>query len=200
MLEKEAIVSVPIDDLISRRWSCRAFNPDVKVSREQIISICEAGRWAPSCFGDEPWRFIVWDKNHDPESYNKGFSCLGEWNQAWAKNAPILLAAFADNKFRKNNAPNRWAEFDTGACCENIYLQAVSLGLMAHCMGGFDRIKLQYEFNVPDNFTPMAMIAIGAQDEPSSLDEMYLKAELSARSRRPIGETFYDSCWEKAVV
>lgn len=200
MLVKKAIVSEEIDGLLARRWSCRSFNPEIAVSREQIISICEAGRWAPSCYGDEPWRFIVWDKQNDPVNYKKGFDCLGEWNQGWVKNAPILMAAFADNQFRKNKKPNRWSQFDTGASCENIYLQAVSLGLMAHPMGGFDRIKLQYVFNIPENYTPMVMIAIGAQTEADTLEPTYRENELEPRSRRPLGETFFIGQWEKAIL
>ena len=81
MLVKKAVTSVKISDLIATRWSPRAFDPDKQISHEQILSICEAARWAPSCFGDEPWRIIVWNRSEDPENYNKAFECLDPWNQ-----------------------------------------------------------------------------------------------------------------------
>ena len=59
MQTKTASTQVDVHDIISRRWSCRAFDANKKVSREQIVSLLEAARWAPSCFGDEPWRYIV---------------------------------------------------------------------------------------------------------------------------------------------
>lgn len=200
MLEKKAISSQPLNDVISRRWSCRSFNINKQVSRENIISICEAARWAPSCFGDEPWRIIAFDKYHNEEQYKQAFDCLGEWNQGWVKGAPVIIAAFADDKFRKNQKPNHWAEFDTGACCQNIYLQAVELGLMAHPMAGFDGDKFKKSFNVPDNFKMMAMIAIGYQDSPDNLSEDYRKEEIAPRKRRPLGENFFDSSWENPIT
>lgn len=199
-MDKKAITSVPIDPLLAKRWSIRAFDPEKEVTREQVFSLCEAGRWAPSCFGDEPWRFIVWDKNHDKESYEKAFDCVGEWNRRWVKNAPVLLLACADNKFRKNQKPNRWSQFDTGAASMNIYLQAFSLGLAAHPLGGFDQDKIKREFDIPEDFTPMAMIAIGYQALPDILDDEFRKLEEEPRYRRPIGGTFFENKWEKPVA
>lgn len=169
MKEKHTIVSVPIDELISKRWSPRAFDVNKSVSKEQIISICEAGRWAPSCSGDEPWKFLVWDKNSNHELWNKAFNVLSIWNQKWVINAPVLIAATAAIHFCEGK-DNRWSQFDTGAACENIYLQAFSLGLIAHPMGGFDEKKLIEEFNIPQGFTPMAMIAVGYQANENILD------------------------------
>lgn len=200
MLEKKALVSVKINDIASKRWSCRAFDPEKPVKRQSIKSLCEAGRWAPSCFGDEPWRFLVFDKNNDKALWEKAFNSLDPWNQGWAKNAPVLLAVFADDKFRKTGKPNRWGQFDAGAACMNIYLQAVDIGLMSHPMGGFDADKLKKDFDVPDNFDAMAMIAVGYQAEPDSLDEEYYDSEVAERFRRPIGTTFFDGEWEKPIA
>jgi nitroreductase len=185
---------------LNRAGALSAFDINRRVSREQIISICEAGRWAPSCFGDEPWRYLVWDKYHDEDAYNRAFGCLVEWNQRWVKTAPVLMASIADNQFRKNGDANRWAQHDTGAASENICLQATALGLKAHQMGGYDAEKLKKEFNIPERFTPMAMIAIGYQAEESVLDEDHRKEEQKDRFRRPLGITFFDSQWEKPIT
>jgi nitroreductase len=193
MFEKRAITNSKLDEIISKRWSCRAFDPDRQINREQIISICEAGRWSPSSYGDEPWRFIIFDKFSDESAYQKALNCLGQWNQRWAKNAPVLFFAFADTKFRKTGKENRWAQYDTGAAAENICLQSVSLGLMSHQMGGFDAEKVMREFNIPENFIPMTAIAIGYQADPEILEEEFKMSELKERFRRPLGETFFFS-------
>lgn len=200
MIDKRAVTNEPINELLAKRWSPRAFDPEKMVSRKDIISICEAGRWAPSSMGDEPWRYIVWDKFHDEENWQKAFDCLVEWNKGWAKNAPVLLASFADHKFRYKGKHNRHAQHDTGAASENICLQATSLGLMAHQMGGFDADLLKKVFNVPNDLIPMSMIAIGYQAEIEVLDEKYRDDELADRNRRPIGITFFDSEWEKPII
>lgn len=41
---------------IKERWSPRAFDSK-KVSRDEIMSLLEAARFAPSCFNEQPWRF-----------------------------------------------------------------------------------------------------------------------------------------------
>jgi len=62
MLEKPAITQAPIHDLLAKRWSSRAFDKNKMLSRQDITSLLEAARWSPSCYGDEPWRFVVCDK------------------------------------------------------------------------------------------------------------------------------------------
>jgi nitroreductase len=62
---KPATTRAPIHDLLAARWSPRAFDPERDVTREQITALVEAARWAPSCFGDEPWRFLVWHRTTD---------------------------------------------------------------------------------------------------------------------------------------
>jgi len=195
MQTKIASTQVGVHDLIARRWSCRAFDASKPVSREQIVALLEAARWAPSCFGDEPWRFIVWDRNSDEAAWQKAFACLGEWNQNWVKNAPVLMLSTAYSLFRKNGTPNRWGQHDTGAASENLCLQAVASGLMAHQMGGFDEEKTRLAFNIPKEFALMAMIAVGYQGEPEVLNDELKGLELAARVRTPLGEHFFEGDW-----
>ncbi len=161
MLEKPAITQAPIADLIARRWSPRAIDPDQPVGREHLLALLEAARWAPSCFGDQPWRYLVWDRFHDAASWRQAFECLAEGNQIWVKNAPVLLLSIAAPNFGHNDQPNRWAQYDTGAASENLCIQAAALGLAAHQMGGFDAAAVAKLAGLPERATPMAMIAIG---------------------------------------
>lgn len=200
MQHKIAHTQAPIHDLLARRWSCRAFDPGKPVSREHLIALLEAARWAPSCYGDEPWRFLVWDRNRDQTSWQRAFDCLGEWNQQWVRNAPVLLLATADSLFRKNGNPNRWGQYDTGAAAENLCLQAVALGLMAHQMGGFDADRIRQAFAIPEQFACMAMIAVGYQAEADILNEELKRLELAPRSRSPLGERFFEGGWNVPVA
>lgn len=199
MQHKSATTAVPIHDIITKRWSCRAFDASRPVSRVQIVALMEAARWAPSCFGDEPWRFIVWDRYSDNASWQKAFDCLGEWNQNWVKNAPVLVLVTANSIFRKNGKPNAWGQYDSGAAAENLCLQAVAMGLMAHQMGGFDAEKTRLEFSIPAQFSCMAMIAIGYQGEESILNEELKELEISPRNRTPLGEHFFEGAWGSPI-
>jgi len=190
-MRKESGTSVPVDNIISGRWSPRAFDPSREVSIELITSLCEAARWACSANNEQPWSFLWWDKFKDASSYQRAFNCLDEWNQKWCINVPLLFAVLATNNFRRNNKPNRWAQYDTGAAAFSLCLQATSAGLNAHQMGGFNSDNLKNEFNIPDDFTPMAMIAVGYYGNPDSLVEPYRERESADRERRPLEDDFH---------
>lgn len=196
MHNKIAKTQVPIHELIAMRWSGRAFDASKPVTREGIVALVEAARWAPSCYGDEPWRFIVWDKNTDAAAWQKAFDCLGEFNQQWVKNAPVLLLATANSVFHKNGKPNRWGQYDTGAASENLCLQAAASGLMAHQMGGFDADKVRKAFGIPLQYECMAMIAVGHPSTVDVLDGELKERELTERVRSPLGERFFEGGWE----
>lgn len=198
-MQKPAVTQEPINEVIANRWSGRAYDDNKPVSNAQIISLCEAARWAPSCFGDEPWRFIVWNKHTDEKSWQKAFECLVPGNQEWVKNAPVLLLVTADSVFRHNQKPNRWAQYDTGAAAENLCLQAQDLGLMAHQMGGFNVEATREAFEIPEQFTLMAMIAVGYAADIHTLTGDVLSRETAERKRKPLAELFFDSAWDKSI-
>ncbi len=145
------------------------------------------------------WRYIVWDKEKQPDEWGKAFECLVPGNQSWVKHAPILMASFANDTFTRNDKPNRWGQHDTGAASTSMALQAVSMGMMLHQMGGFDKAKLAEVFSIPDNFTPMAMIALGWPADPDKLPDDVLQREMAPRERRPLEMYFYDGAWEKGI-
>ena len=200
MNKKIADTQVLIHDVLARRWSGRAFDRYKPVTREQLIALLEAARWAPSCFGDEPWRYLIWDRQRDTAGWQAAFDCLAEGNQLWAINAPVLMLSTANSEFSRNGKPNRWGQHDTGAASENLCLQAAAIGLMVHQMGGFDADKVRQAFSIPEKFTCMAMIAVGFPATPDVLDDDKLKAqEIAPRQRKPLAEQFFEGGWGKAV-
>ena len=199
MLEKPAATSVAIAEVIARRWSPRAIDPDQPVSREHLLALLEAARWAPSCFGDEPWRYLVWDRFADAAGWQQAFECLAEGNQIWVKNAPVLLLSVAAPRFGHNDQPNRWAQHDTGAASENLCLQAAALGLVAHQMGGFDPDKAKATFNIPADHVCMAMIAIGHPGAVERLPEALRGKEQADRQRKPLAQIAFFGGWGQGV-
>jgi nitroreductase len=200
MLMKDAVTNVPIHELLARRWSSRAYDAKRAVPRDLLKVLLEAGRWAPSCNGDEPWRYLIWDKGRDPEGWQKAFDCLTDSNKKWVKNVPLLMLSCAGNKFEATGKPNRWTQHDTGAASVSMALQATALGLMVHQMGGFDAEKARAAFGIPAEYTPMAMIAVGHQTTPDILDEETKAKELRPRSRKPVTERFFEGGWGKGVA
>ena len=197
---RPASTARPIHELLARRWSSRAFDPKRPVSREQLTTLLEAGRWAPSCNGDEPWRYLIWDKARDADGWQKAFDCLSENNRKWVKNVPLLMLSCAGSIFEATGKPNRWTQHDTGAASVSIALQATSMGLMVHQMGGFDAEKARAAFGIPAEYTPMAMIAIGFQANADILDEETKAKELRPRGRKPVAQRFYEGGWGKGFA
>lgn len=200
MMHKPAETQEPIHEIIANRWSGRGYDANIAVSKAQIISMLEAARWAPSCYGDQPWRFIVWDKNQDAAAWQKAYDCIMPGNQTWAKNAPVLILVCADTLFNHNQKPNRWGGYDTGAAALSLSLQATSLGLMTHQMGGYDGDKARAAFNIPEQYQTMAMLSVGYAADIDSLDDELKEREQAPRQRRELGELFYSDTWDKAVI
>jgi nitroreductase len=198
-MHKPAITQVPIDTTLANRWSGRAYDAAKGVTHAQVIALLEAARWAPSCFGDQPWRFIVWNKGSDAASWQQAFDCLVPGNQDWVKNSPLLLLICADTLFGHNQKPNRFAQYDTGAAAENLCLQAASMGLMAHQMGGFDADKARKEFNIPEQFTLMAMVSVGYPADIATLEGETLAREAAERVRKPLSDLFFDAAWGNSI-
>jgi len=200
MSETRANAATTIEPLIAHRWSPRSFDTNRPVEHHKLLACLEAARWAPSCFGDEPWRFIVCDKSTDPDGWQKLLDCLTPKNQLWAQHAPVLLLSCAGSAFRANGNPNRWAQYDTGAAAVSICLQATALGLASHQMGGFDVDKARAAFGIPDEFQPMAAMALGYQAGVDSLDEGFHALELGERKRQPLGGCFFAGDWDQPLA
>jgi nitroreductase len=194
--EKPASTDYTLDNEIARRWSPRIFEEGREVEREKIMTLLEAARWAPSCFNEQPWRYLVFD-GADQEAIERARSCLVEGN-AWALKAPVLMISIARDKFTYNEGPNRTAQHDVGLASENLVLQAVEVGLVAHQMAGFDVARARSEFNIPEGFTILAMIAIGYpyHGNLDDLDEKTREKELAVRSRKPVSEIAFAGTWD----
>lgn len=198
-MQKSATTQAPIQEQIAKRWSPRVFAEDKYVSKAQIVSMLEAARWAPSCFGEEPWRFVVCDKAINPAAWQLALDCIVPGNQTWAKNAPLFILVCASTLFTHNDKPNRFAEYDTGAAVMSLCLQATDMGLFSHQMGGYDTDKAKTVFNIPDDIQPMAMVALGHYGEVDSLDEELKTREQAERKRKALGELFFDGTWGQPV-
>jgi nitroreductase len=199
MIQKPADTQQPIIKPIAERWSGRAYDANIEVSDEQLVAMCEAARWAPSCYGDQPWRFLIWNKFKDEAAWQQALDCLSPGNQDWAKNAPVLILAASVERFSHNDNDNKWVGYDTGAASISLCLQATQFGLLSHQMGGFDGDKLRQQFNLPQDIKLWAMIAIGHPAPLDNLNEEQLERELKARERRPLSEMFFSAAWKQPL-
>ena len=107
---KKANTDHPIHELITNRWSPYKF-ADRFVSKEDLLSLFEAARWAPSSYNEQPWRFIM-ATNDQTQEFEKLLSCLVPANQEWAKRASTLVLGVTHLVFDKNGKENKAAIHD----------------------------------------------------------------------------------------
>ena len=174
-----------IEPLFIRRWSPRAMSGEA-LTEEELLRLFEAARWAPSTYNEQEWRFLYARRETPP--WPLFFDLLVEANQAWCKNAAVLVVVLARKTFARNNKPNPVHLFDAGSAWENLALQATTMGLVAHGMSGFDFEKARRDLKVPENVAVAAMFALGRPGDPADLPEQMRKME-TPNSRRPVRES-----------
>ncbi len=97
---KEAKTENPVHELVAQRWSPYAF-ADRDVSDDDLRSLFEAARWAPSSYNEQPWSYVVATRAQKTE-FERLLSCLVEGNQVWAKAASVLALGVATLSFKRN--------------------------------------------------------------------------------------------------
>ncbi|MBN2260396.1 MAG: nitroreductase family protein [Clostridiales bacterium] len=163
-------------DLIEMRWSPRAFS-DEKVALEEIYALIEAASLAPSCFNEQPWRFIVFYDDDQVEKL-KGF--LSDKNKLWNKSVRTYILILTKKHFDHDRKDNKWAEFDSGTAWGFLSLEAERRGLITHAMAGFARNAVIQHLDIHEDFTPIALIAVGKYGDVNLLDEIFKSSEKSS--------------------
>lgn len=189
--------AVPIHDILAHRWSPRAFDSR-PVEPDKLRTLFEAARWSASSYNAQPWYYIVATRD-DPENFKRVLDSFVEFNQSWAKNAPVVALSVAGLKFTHNGEPNRHAFHDVGQASANLALQAAALGLQVHQMAGILPDKAREIFGIPENFEGVAGIALGYPGDPASLSDQLRARELGKRERKPISSFVFTGKWGNAA-
>ncbi len=174
----------PILPIFLDRWSPRSMTGE-SLSDEEIFTLFEAARWAPSSYNNQPWRFIY--AKRDTEHWNRLFSLMVEFNQAWTKNAALIMVMISRNTFERNNKPAVTHSFDTGAAWMSLALEGSSRGYVVHGMEGFDYNKAREALKIPQDYTVEAMAAIGKRAPKEKLPKEMQEREFPS-DRRPLQE------------
>jgi len=185
----------PINKLILNRWSQRAMSGKM-IKKEELYSLFEAARWAPSSYNNQPWRFIYSFKN-TPE-WHIFFNLLVEFNQEWCKNASILIVIISKKTFDFNNKASRTHSFDSGAALQNLALQGFDMGLVVHAMEGFDYDKTKTSLEITDDYMVEAMCAIGKPGKKEDLAKKLQDREKPSE-RKPITDFIFEGKFTKKI-
>lgn len=174
-----------LKEMVAARKSPLAFSGK-PVSESELLEIFEAGRWAASAFNEQPWRFIYGMTNNSPEAFDALLNLINPANQVWAKEASALILVAAKSTFSHNQVPNKHSWYDAGQAVGAMSLQAISMGIHLHQMGGFDFGKAAELLTDEKDVEPVAMIAMGYPGEITDLPDKLKERALKPRSRYAI--------------
>ena len=178
------------DKLFTNRWSPRSFKNE-EIPQQVYESIFGAARWSQSCFNEQPWLFVTESGKDDRELFE---SLLLPRNREWAANASLVGYIFSRRNFLRNDKPNRWAGFDTGAAWMALTLQSRMLGLYTHGMAGIDKENVYTKLNVSaDDYEVMCGFVIGIIDIPDKLNETTAKRE------KPSSRKVLEEIWHRGI-
>jgi len=174
-------------ELLHQRKASRAIK-NQPLPSEIIDQLMQAAQLSASCNNNQPWRFIFLIEENALE---KGRLALSRGN-SWAKPAPLLVIGLSKADLDCQLSPNRnYYLFDLGMATQLLLLQATELDLVARPMAGFSPEKIKNEFNIPEEYEPFVMVAIGYEGNIDELDEKAQAKSRAPRTRNPLTTNFF---------
>ncbi|MEL6182819.1 MAG: nitroreductase family protein, partial [Myxococcota bacterium] len=188
-MKQPAHPTYPLFEPLEQRWSPKTFSRR-PLEPGVLRRLLEAARWAPSCFNEQPWRFIVAARDLDPEGHAALSAVIVDKNRQWAQHAPVLMLSIASMNFARNGRANRWATHDTGQAVASMLVQATTEGLLVHQMGGFDQEAARQRFAIPEGYEPIAAIAVGYPPNADEGDPAFLAMDAERHRTRHSQDQF----------
>ncbi|MFH0880089.1 MAG: nitroreductase family protein [Lentisphaerota bacterium] len=166
-------------DLVRKRFSVRGYHKTA-VSSEDLDTILEAGRLAPSAANHQPWYFIVITEEVQRKKLAQAYG------RDWFWSAPaILVVCVEPAKAWKRNDGVNFAHVDGAIAMDHMTLCATELGLGTCWVGAFDHAKLKAVLNLPEGIEVVAMTPIGRP----------LKPEAPEKNRKALSEIVRYEQW-----
>lgn len=147
--------------LLADRWSPVRFDASHVVTEDEVASLLEAARWAPSAGNSQPWAFIAGRRGD--ALHARLARHLTPSSAAWAPAASMLVANLAHRYVEGTDWEySEFSLYDLGQAVAHMSVQAEALGLSVRQFRAFDRDGVAAEFAVPPHWEVTTMAAIGA--------------------------------------
>ncbi|HEU13104.1 MAG: nitroreductase family protein [Thermoplasmata archaeon] len=140
---------------IEERRSARSFS-DRPVEDEKLINILRAGQWAPSCYNNQPWHFVVLrgeETRRIHDAINRGNS--------WAKSSYMIIAVVSKRDLDCISNGREYYMFSCGLAVENMLLESYHQGLVAHSILGFNEDLVKERLSIPGEYRVLILLIIG---------------------------------------
>ena len=181
----KARTAVEINEVLANRRSPRSLDTTAVLSKDDLLAILEAARWAASAFNGQPWRFFVGQRGDGV--FTHILDSLAPFNQGWAYRSSVLILV-AGVHSSEDGTPNKGYLYDCGLAVGQMVLETHHRGLVAHQMTGFDPEKAAQNLGVDASLIPVAVIAVGKQASAEQLEGALLERENAPRERKALEE------------
>jgi len=154
-------------ECIKTRRTVKKFK-DINIPWDDLITILEAGKCAPSSGNLQNWKFIV---IKDPDAIAEIAEYCG--NQLWMCKANALVAVVADidkgKRFYGIRGERLYSIQNCAAAAQNMLLMAHALGIGGAWVGNMEEEKITSVLTLPDYIRPQCILALGypAEEPPT---------------------------------
>jgi nitroreductase len=186
----KADTSVPIHPDIAARWSPRLFDAEAVLPADAVVAVLEAARWAATWGHRQPVRFIVGLRGDD--TFGAVTELLKRGNR-YAHAAGALIMVCVDEG--EDDRTARYAAVDAGAAIAQLTIEAVSRGLIAHPMAGFNADGAREVFGIPTVVQPVAVVAVGSLGDYENAPQEVAERDAQGRRRLPLDEVAFAGAW-----
>jgi len=175
-------------EAIKTRRAYRSLEP-VNITKKMINDLAECARLAPSCFNNQPWKYIfVYDKKVLKNLY----LALSEGNK-WVHNASLIIVILGKKEDDCVINDRIYYIFDIGMATANIILRATELDLVAHPIAGYSPRKTREILGIPDYLDVIALLIVGKKSDKifDILTDKQKESEIIRPKRKEIDEFVY---------
>ncbi len=177
---------------IEKRRAFRSLEP-VEITDELLDDLATAASLAPSCFNNQPWRFVFVRK---PEVLKALHGTLSRGNE-WAQNASMIIAAFSKRELDCDLHGREYYLFGVGMATAFLILRATELGLVAHPIAGYREDEVKNVLGIPEDMTVITLVIVGKHSSEISplLSEKQAEDERRRPPRNPLSEIAFRDRW-----
>lgn len=145
-----------VHEAIEGRRAYRSLS-EVEIGDDVIEDLARCASLAPSCYNNQPWRFIFVRSRGMLENAFQGLSA----GNKWATKASMVVAIYSKKGFDCVIGEREYYLFDTGMAAAFMILRATELGLVAHPIAGYDPEKVKRILNIPEDANLITLIIVG---------------------------------------
>jgi nitroreductase len=166
------------DEIVKKRRAYRSLVP-VEITEEIVQELAESARLAPSCFNNQPWRYVF---VYERQRLGEMFTVLNRGNQ-WAEKASLVIAIFSEPDLDCRIKGRDYFLYDTGTATGFLILKATELGLVAHPIAGFDEEIVKEILHIPAYMTVITLLIVGKKAD--ELNPVLSEKQIEWEKQRP---------------